>query len=75
MNYDVDYEADSIRNKSNLRLTIPLPEFFAGDLEGSLYSLHKDEKQAVPVRLSDGTIECTISELGMSAALVISSKI
>ncbi len=75
VNYDVDYEADSIRGKSNLQLTIPSPDFLEGNLEGTLYPVHKEAIQTLPVSVSDGTIKCTIPDLGMSAALVISGNV
>jgi len=74
VNYDVDAKDDAIKQKENLRVRLPRPDFLSGDPTLSLSASGAEAPQAIPVVASGDAIECVVPNLGIYATLTITGQ-
>lgn len=74
VNYDVDYDADTTREKANLRIKIPTRSFLSPDVKADLYAPNAAGPEELEVALSGGVISCTIPRLAISVSVVFSNR-
>jgi hypothetical protein len=74
VNYDIDHDNDAIRPKQDIQVTLPIPDFLGESLQATLYATDQSDTRAVSVNVSNGIAQCSVPELRMGAALVISKE-
>ena len=74
VNYDVDTKKDKIREKTEVRVKLPMAMEGSGSLRAEIYTLDAMKPQPVPLEHSGETVSCTIPRLGCAATLVIRTK-
>ena len=74
VNYDIDYENDNIREKSDLALNIPRPDYLSGDIRCEIYTPSMGGAQSLEVSASGNTLSCTVPTLGIHAAVVFATE-
>jgi hypothetical protein len=72
VNYDVDYDNDAIREKTDVAVKVVRPAFLSGEVRGQLYAPGLEEPRSLPVTVSEGGVACTIPRLGIAASVVLS---
>jgi hypothetical protein len=73
VNYDVDYERDSIRPKRGIGVSIPAPAFVRNPPRGVLYDCETADGVPIGVEHGTGRLEWTIPDLGLGAVVAISA--
>jgi hypothetical protein len=73
VNCDIDDASDSIREKTNVALTVPRPEFLRGPLVASL-EVPGGQPEALAVAATDTALTLTVPRLGVSGAVVITRQ-
>lgn len=71
VNYDIDYEHDTVRGKESIALRIPIALHLAGGLTVTLLAPDTDAPLELPFTTSDGDLHCTVPQLGAWASVVI----
>ena len=74
VNYDVDYDHDAIREKTNIRIKIPARNLLSHDVQANLYVPGLREPEALEVAVSGDTVSCVIPRLAISASVVFSQR-
>jgi len=74
VNYDVDYQDDAIREKTDIEVTVPRPDYVAGPLDCSVYTPGGRKITHPKLTASDTHISFVLPSLGISATAVISVK-
>jgi hypothetical protein len=74
VNYDVDYDNDAIREKTDVAVKVLPPAFLSGEVRGQLYAPGLEEPRSLPATVSDGAVACTIPRLGIAASVVLSAE-
>jgi len=72
VNYDIDYDNDTIRPQNNVRLRLPLPTFLRDGQVATLHRLDDPQPSSLAVEVVGDSIRCTVSDIAMGAVLVIS---
>jgi len=74
VNYDVDAKDDAIKQKENIRVRLPRPDFLSGEPMLSLSAPGMESPQAIPVVASGDMLECVVPNLGIYATLTITGQ-
>lgn len=74
VNYDVDYEQDSIYPKQNIRVTIPEPNFLQQGTSGVLFNCKTGMEVPIAIDQQSGRLEFTIPEIDLGSVIVISAQ-
>ena len=74
VNYDVDYEADTNPEKTDISLRIPLPAFLSDGVSVRLHAPGLDRPVSLDAIVADGTVSCSIPSLTITAAVVFSAQ-
>ena len=74
VNYDVDYDNDAIREKTDVTVKVLRPAFLSGEVRGQLYAPGLEEPRSLPVTVSDGAVACTLPRLAIAASVVLSAE-
>jgi hypothetical protein len=74
VNYDVDYDNDAIRERTDVTVKVPRPAFLSGEIQGRLYAPGLERPESLQVTVSDGAVACTIPRLAIAASVVFSEE-
>jgi len=74
VNYDVDYKHDAIREKTDVRITVPRPDFATGPLSCSIHTPGERGISHPKLTASDTHISFILPRLGISASAVIAAS-
>jgi len=74
VNYDVDYDSDTIRQKRDVTVKAPRPVFIEGDVVCHVYSPGKEEPEQLRAVTSENTVSCTIPRLAIAASVVFTGS-
>jgi hypothetical protein len=74
VNYDVDYDNDAIREKTDITVKVARPAFLSGEVQGRLYAPGLETPGSLQATVSDGAVACTIPRLGIAASVVFSAE-
>jgi hypothetical protein len=72
INYDVDIDADAIREKTNLAVVIPRSRFSTPNVRGELYAPGPPQPTPLEVTVTGNSVRCIIPRIAVSASLVLS---
>ncbi|MCO6455131.1 MAG: DUF1080 domain-containing protein [Pirellulaceae bacterium] len=73
VNYDVDYENDTIRPKREVQFSIAAPAFLPDAVDGALYHCGQGTERPLVIHHRGDRLEFSIPELGMGAVVEIST--
>ena len=74
VNYDVDYENDAIREKTDVTVKVARPAFLSGEIQARLYAPGLEGPASLQATASDGAVACTIPRLAIAASVVFSEE-
>jgi len=74
VNYNVDYDNDAIREKTDITVKVPRPAFLSGEIQGRLYAPGLERPGSLQATVSDGAVACTIPRLAIAASVVFSEE-
>jgi len=74
VNYDVDYDSDAIREKTDVTVKVAKPAFLAGEIKARLYAPGLETPENLQVTASDDAMACTIPRLAVAASVVFSEE-
>jgi len=74
VNYDIDYEHDSIFPKQDIRVSIPAPNFLQQATSGVLYNCKTGMDVPIAIHHRAGRLEWTIPEISLGAVIAISAS-
>ena len=71
VNYDIDYEKDSIYPKQNIRVSIAEPDFLKQAASGVLYNCKTGMDVPITIEHQDGRLQFTIPEIDLGSVIEI----
>lgn len=74
VNYDVDYDNDAIREKTDITVKVARPAFLSGEIQARLYAPGLERPGDLQATVSDGAVACTIPRLAIAASVVFSEE-
>ena len=74
VNYDVDRAKDSVREKTDVVVKLPVTMFEDGQLQAEVWTPDAADPRPVPLDRSGGIVSCTVPRLGGAATLAIRAE-